>query len=55
MEAAVGQAVKEGDVIIVIEAMKMEQNIVAPAAGTVKAINVAQGDIVETAEVVAVI
>lgn len=42
----VGSAVKVGDTIIVMEAMKMENNIQAEASGTVKAIKVAVGDAV---------
>ncbi len=55
IKAEVGQAVKRGDDIIMIEAMKMEQAIKAPADGTVAAINVAQGDTVSTGQVVAII
>ncbi len=47
VKAAVGQAVKKGDVILVLEAMKMENEIVAPEDGTVATINVAVGDSVE--------
>ena len=50
-----GQAVKAGQKVAVIEAMKMEQAIKAPADGTVAAINVAQGDTVTSGQVVAVI
>ena len=42
-----GQAVKKGDVIMVLEAMKMENEIVAPQAGTVASVNVAVGEMVE--------
>ena len=42
-----GQAVKKGDVIKVLEAMKMENDIVAPQDGTVASINAAVGDSVE--------
>ena len=51
----VGDTVKKGDDIIIIEAMKMEQSIKATADGTVASISVAQGDTVESDQVVAVI
>lgn len=47
LKAAVGQSVKKGDVILVLEAMKMENEIVSPEAGVVASINVAMGDMVE--------
>ena len=40
VKASVGQAVKKGDTILVLEAMKMENDIVAPQDGTVASINV---------------
>lgn len=55
VEASVGQAVKRGDNLIVIEAMKMEQEIKATVDGTVSAITVNQGDTVESGQIVAVI
>ena len=48
VKASVGQAVKRGEVIMVLEAMKMENDIVAPSDGTVATINVAVGDAVES-------
>ena len=42
-----GQAVKRGDALIVLEAMKVEHTITAPADGTVEAIHFAKGDRVE--------
>lgn len=47
IEASVGQAVKAGDPVIIIEAMKMEIPVVAPSDGTVASIDVAVGDAVE--------
>ena len=47
VEASVGQAVKAGDAIIILEAMKMEIPVVAPQDGTVASIDVAVGDAVE--------
>ncbi len=48
VKASVGQAVKKGDVIMVLEAMKMENDIVAPQDGTIASINAAAGDSVES-------
>lgn len=42
-----GAAVKRGQVILILEAMKMENEIVAPQDGTIASINVAVGDMVE--------
>ncbi len=53
VEASVGQAVKTGDNIIILEAMKMEIPVVAPQDGTVASINVAVGDAVENGDVLA--
>ena len=52
---SVGQAVKSGDVLMVLEAMKMENDIVAPCDGTVKQILVSKGATVNTDDVLAVI
>lgn len=48
INVAQGQAVKEGDVLIVLEAMKMENEIVAPKSGSVAQIAVSKGQVVET-------
>ena len=53
VEASVGQAVKAGDPIIILEAMKMEIPVVAPEDGTVASINVSVGGPVESGDVLA--
>lgn len=44
IKVSIGQQVNVGDSVIVLEAMKMQNNIEAESAGTVKAINVTKGD-----------
>lgn len=46
VKASVGQAVKKGEVVAILEAMKMENEIVAPSDGTVASVNVSTGDAV---------
>ncbi|MCI9071386.1 MAG: acetyl-CoA carboxylase biotin carboxyl carrier protein subunit [Lachnospiraceae bacterium] len=53
VEAKVGQTVKPGDPVVILEAMKMEIPVVAPQAGTVASIDVAVGDNVEAGAVLA--
>ncbi|MCI8429463.1 MAG: biotin/lipoyl-binding carrier protein [Lachnospiraceae bacterium] len=53
VEASVGQTVKSGDPIIILEAMKMEIPVVAPEDGTVASIEVSVGDAVESGDVLA--
>lgn len=51
VNAKSGDAVKKGDVLVVLEAMKMENDIKAPADGTVASVAVSQGDTVATDDV----
>ena len=53
--AEAGKAVKKGDVLMILEAMKMQNEITAPVDGTLKSINVAAGQSVKPGEVLAVI
>lgn len=53
IEANVGQSVKKGDAVVIIEAMKMEIPVVAPEDGTVASIEVAVGDAIESGAVLA--
>ena len=50
-----GQQVKEGDVLRILEAMKMENEVVSPKAGTVAQVVVAKGAVVETGSALVVI
>ena len=43
-----GQSVKKGDVLVILEAMKMENEICAPSDGKITGVNVRKGDSVET-------
>lgn len=53
VKASVGASVKKGDVILVLEAMKMENEVVAPSDGTIASINVNEGSMVEAGDVLA--
>ncbi len=53
VKTSVGQAVKKGEVLMILEAMKMENEVVAPEDGTVASIDVAAGDSVEAGVVLA--
>jgi biotin carboxyl carrier protein len=55
IEVAVGQSVREGDTLIIVESMKMEIPIGAPAAGVVSEILVAEGEPVADDQVVAIL
>lgn len=53
LEKKAGDAVKKGDAVVIIEAMKMEIPVVAPQDGTVASVDVAVGDAVEAGAVLA--
>ena len=50
-----GAAVKKGDILVVLEAMKMDNEILAPKDGTVAQLAVAKGSTVDTGALLAVI
>jgi len=51
IKVAVGATVAANDVVVILEAMKMETPIVAPCAGTIQAISVKEGDAVSESQV----
>ena len=51
VKVAAGVSVKAGDVLVILEAMKMENEIVAPQDGTVASVNVHKGDTVNSGDV----
>ena len=53
VKQSVGASVKKGDVILVLEAMKMENEVVAPEDGTIASINVSEGSTVEAGDTLA--
>ena len=55
IEVKVGDKVEEGDVLINIESMKMENPILSPITGTITEIKVAEGQVVETGDILVVI
>ncbi|MBR5409410.1 MAG: biotin/lipoyl-binding protein, partial [Clostridia bacterium] len=55
VKCAIGDSVKAGQVLFILEAMKMENEIVAPADGSVKQILAAKGQSVETDQLLAVL
>jgi biotin carboxyl carrier protein len=55
LEKKAGDHVDEDDVVIVMEAMKMEIPVVAPVSGTLKELKVSVGQAVEAEEILAVI
>ena len=52
MNVSVGDSVKRGDILCILEAMKMENEISAPQDGKVASINVSQGASVDTGDII---
>ena len=55
VRVSVGQSVKKGDVLMILEAMKMENEIMCPCDGKVTAVNVTKGTTVESGTLLCVI
>jgi acetyl-CoA carboxylase biotin carboxyl carrier protein len=53
--AAEGEAVADGDTLVILESMKMEIPVLAESAGTVTRLAVAEGDVVQEGDLIAVI
>jgi oxaloacetate decarboxylase alpha subunit/pyruvate carboxylase subunit B len=54
-EKEVGDSISQGETVVVLEAMKMENALPAPASGTIKSVNFSSGDSVAKGDVLAVI
>ena len=52
VKVSAGSSVESGQVLCILEAMKMENDIVAPQAGTISSVNVNKGDSVEAGQVI---
>ena len=55
VDVAEGDEITEGDVICVLEAMKMENDVTAPRGGTVESVSVAAGDTVDMGDTLIVL
>ena len=55
VKVKVGQQVNAGDVLFILEALKLENEVVAPNGGVVKSITVSKGDAVENGKLLAII
>ena len=53
--AGSGQAVAAGDTLVILESMKMEIPVIAESDGTVRELKVAEGDVVQEGDLIAVI
>ncbi len=52
---AEGDAIAEGDTLVILESMKMEIPVIAESAGTVATLGVAEGDVVQEGDLIAII
>ena len=55
VKVSVGSKVEEGDIVCILESMKMENPILAPVSGVVKEVKVSPGQTVKAGEVIAII
>lgn len=55
VDVSEGNVVEEGDILCILESMKMENPILAPVAGTITKIGVVAGKVVESGDLVAII
>lgn len=55
VEVKAGDTVSEGDILCILESMKMENPILAPVGGTVSKIDLSPGQVVNTGDLIAVI
>ncbi len=55
VEVKVGDKISEGDTVVILESMKMENPIAAPVSGTVAKVNVTENQTVKTGDALAVI
>ncbi len=53
--ATEGQHVEDGDTLVILESMKMEIPVIAESAGTLRELRVAEGDVVQEGDLIAVI
>ena len=55
VQVAIGDKVESGDILVVLEAMKMENNITSDVSGTITEINASEGDAVGAGDVIIII
>ena len=55
VRVSVGDTIKEGDILMILEAMKMENEILAPVSGKVTAVQVSKGAAVNSGDLLAVL